>query len=72
MTTVIVTHELRTVHKVAERVVMLEPLGGLGPAERQVVYDGPPAGLASADDPRVRRFVEGDAGDRLSEANGPA
>src|SRR5205823_1024641 len=68
VTSVIVTHELRTVRKVADRVVMLYPLGRLKPDERQVLYDGPPAGLATAEDPRVREFVEGDARDRLSSA----
>lgn len=61
VTSVVVTHELRTVHKVADRVVMLEPVGRLRPDEPQVLYDGPPAGLATAADPRVREFVEGDA-----------
>ena len=66
VTSVVVTHEMRTVQKVAERVVMLYPLTRLGPDEPQVLYDGPPAGLAVAADPRVRQFVEGDASDRLS------
>jgi phospholipid/cholesterol/gamma-HCH transport system ATP-binding protein len=72
VTSIVVTHEMRTVQKVADRVVMLEPLARLGPAEKQVIYDGPPAGLATADDPRVRRFVEGDARERLAETNGQA
>ena len=45
---------------------MRYPLSRLQPGESQVLYDGPPAGLASATDPRVREFVEGDARDRLS------
>jgi len=65
VTSIVVTHELRTVHKVADRVVMLEPVGRLKPDEPQVLYDGPPAGLASATDPRVREFVEGDASRRV-------
>jgi phospholipid/cholesterol/gamma-HCH transport system ATP-binding protein len=67
VTSVVVTHELRTVQKVADRVVMLYPLARLGPGEPQVIYDGPPAGLADCPDPRVRQFVAGDAGARLSE-----
>src|SRR5437764_2956727 len=58
VTSMIVTHEMRTVRKVAERVVMLYPLGRLKADERQVLYDGPPAGPATADDPRVRDFAE--------------
>ncbi|MDB5313944.1 MAG: putative transporter ATP-binding protein [Gemmataceae bacterium] len=66
VTSLIVTHEMRTVYKVADRVVMLYPLTRLKPGESQVLYDGPPDGLATAADPRVRQFVEGDAQDRLS------
>jgi len=65
VTSIVVTHELRTVHKVADRVVMLEPVARLTPDEPQVLYDGPPAGLATATDPRVREFVEGDAARRI-------
>ena len=67
VTSVIVTHELRTVQKCASRVVMLYPRSRLGPDERQLLYDGPPAGLATSDDARVRQFVEGEARDRLTE-----
>jgi phospholipid/cholesterol/gamma-HCH transport system ATP-binding protein len=67
VTSVIVTHELRTVQKCASRVVMLYPRSRLGADERQVLYDGPPNGLATAEDPRVRQFVEGEARDRLTE-----
>jgi phospholipid/cholesterol/gamma-HCH transport system ATP-binding protein len=70
VTSVIVTHEMRTVRKCAERVVMLYPRGRLGPGEPQVLYDGSPAALMKAADSRVRQFVEGDAGERVSEANG--
>lgn len=68
VTSVIVTHEMRTVQKCADRVVMLYPLTRLAPGEPQVIYDGPPDGLATAEDARVRQFVEGDARERLSES----
>ncbi|VTR97199.1 abc atp-binding protein : ABC transporter related protein OS=Isosphaera pallida (strain ATCC 43644 / DSM 9630 / IS1B) GN=Isop_1751 PE=3 SV=1: ABC_tran [Gemmata massiliana] len=67
VTSVIVTHELRTVHKCASRVVMLYPRSRLKPDDKQILYDGPPTGLAHADDARVRQFVEGEARDRLTE-----
>ena len=67
VTSLVVTHEMRTVRKVADRVVMLYPLSRLGPGEPQIVYDGPADGLATAADPRVRQFVEGDARERLAE-----
>lgn len=58
VTSLIITHELRTVYRVAGRVLMLYPLAKLegGP---QLIYDGPPTGLRTSSDPRVRQFVAG-------------
>ena len=67
VTSVIVTHEMRTVQKCAERVVMLYPHSRLPAGESQMLFDGPPERLASAPDARVRQFVEGQAKERLSE-----
>ena len=58
---------MKTVPKVADRVVMLYPLARLGPDEPQVLFDGTPDGLRACADPRVRQFVEGEARDRLAE-----
>jgi phospholipid/cholesterol/gamma-HCH transport system ATP-binding protein len=66
-TGVVVTHDMKTVLKVADRVVMLYPLARLGPDEAQILYDGPPEGLEDHEDPRVRQFVRGEAGERLRE-----
>src|SRR5262249_30086935 len=66
-TGVVVTHDMRTVTKVADRVVMLYPLARLGPREPQLTYDGPPEGLETSADHRVGQFVRGEAGERLSE-----
>ncbi len=66
-TGVVVTHDMKTVAKVADRVVMLYPLARLGPGEPQILYDGPPEGLEDHPDPRVRQFVRGEAGERLRE-----
>jgi phospholipid/cholesterol/gamma-HCH transport system ATP-binding protein len=66
-TGVVVTHDMKTVAKVADRVVMLYPLARLEPGESQVLYDGPPEGLEDHDDSRVRQFVRGEAGARLRE-----
>ncbi len=68
-TGVVVTHDMTTVRKVADRVVMLYPLSRLRPDEAQVLYDGPPDGLEDHPDPRVRQFVRGEAGERLRELN---
>jgi phospholipid/cholesterol/gamma-HCH transport system ATP-binding protein len=67
VTSVVVTHEMRTVQKCADRVVMLYPQSRLEPGEPQILYDGPPSGLAEAADPRVRQFVEGQARERVTE-----
>jgi phospholipid/cholesterol/gamma-HCH transport system ATP-binding protein len=67
VTSIVVTHELKTVWKVADRVVMLYPLGRLVPGESQVLFDGPPEELQKCSDQRVRQFIEGEARDRLQE-----
>jgi len=66
-TGVVVTHEMKTVAKVADRVVMLYPLARLRPDEPQMIYDGPPEGLEDNPDKRIRQFVRGEAGERLRE-----
>jgi phospholipid/cholesterol/gamma-HCH transport system ATP-binding protein len=67
VTSIVVTHEMKTVHKVADRVVMLYPLARLQPGESQVLFDGPPAALKNSQDPRVHQFIEGEARERLQE-----
>ena len=52
VTSVIVTHEMRTVRKVADRVVMLYPLAKLTPAGTRFCTTGPRAGWISAPDGR--------------------
>ncbi len=70
ITSIVVTHEMRTVRRVAERVVMLYPHARLDAGDPQVIYDGPTAGLDTTADVRVRQFVQGVAGDRLTELRG--
>jgi phospholipid/cholesterol/gamma-HCH transport system ATP-binding protein len=67
VTSVVVTHEMKTVQKVADRVVMLYPLSRLVPGENQVLFDGTPEELRNSSDARVRQFIEGEARDRLQE-----
>src|SRR5207237_3968349 len=55
VTSIVVTHDLKTVQKVADRVVMLHPLARLGPGENQVLFDGSPAELPRCPDLRVRQ-----------------
>ncbi len=67
VTSIVVTHDLKTVRRVSDRVVMLYPLASLGPDEPQIIFDGPLAQLETAADPRVRQFVNGDASAGLSD-----
>jgi phospholipid/cholesterol/gamma-HCH transport system ATP-binding protein len=67
VTSVVVTHDMNTARKVADRVIMLYPLFRLKPGEPQVVFDGTTDELDRSRDPRIRQFVEGRAGGRLME-----
>ncbi len=67
VTSIVVTHDMRTARKVADRVVMLYPLSRLGAHDAQIIYDGPPSDLDKTPDRRVSQFVHGEAGERLNE-----
>jgi phospholipid/cholesterol/gamma-HCH transport system ATP-binding protein len=67
VTSIVVTHDMRTVQKVADRVVMLHPLARLKSGEDQILFDGSPAELEHSPDARVRQFVAGEARERLRE-----
>jgi len=67
VTSLVVTHDMRTARKVADRVIMLYPLPRLRGDESQIIFDGPPSELENYPDQRVRQFVRGEAGQRLME-----
>ncbi len=67
VTSIVVTHDMNTVRKVADRVIMLFPLGNLKADEPQIIFDGPPDALERSADKRVSQFVRGEAGPRLRE-----
>ncbi len=67
VTSIVVTHDMKTAQKVVERVVMLYPLSRLGPDESQVIFDGTPKEIMECKDKRVAQFVRGEAGERLME-----
>jgi phospholipid/cholesterol/gamma-HCH transport system ATP-binding protein len=67
VTSVVVTHDMRTARKVANRVIMLYPRRRLEAGQSQMLFDGSPSGLDNADDRRVRQFVRGEAGERIDE-----
>jgi len=58
VTSIVVTHDMKTVRRVAERVIMLYPLSRLTDTESQIIYDGSAANLESAADERIRTFAE--------------
>jgi phospholipid/cholesterol/gamma-HCH transport system ATP-binding protein len=68
VTSIVVTHDMKTVQRVADRVVMLYPQARLKPGEGQILFDGDLAELAACPDERVRQFVQGEARDRLLES----
>ena len=67
VTSIVVTHDMNTARKVADRIIMLYPLSRLEPDEPQIIFDGTPAQLEEVRDRRVRQFVNGEAGERLME-----
>ncbi len=67
VTSIVVTHDMRTASKVADRVVMLMPVSRLREGESQIVFDGTPDELEHCSDRRVKQFYHGEAGDRLME-----
>ncbi len=67
VTSVVVTHDMKTARKVADRIVMIYPLARLDAEQPQVVFDGTPDEIERSRDVRVTQFVRGEAGERLME-----
>jgi phospholipid/cholesterol/gamma-HCH transport system ATP-binding protein len=67
MTSLVITHDMHTVRKVADRVVMFYPLSRLQPDEPQIIFEGTADEAFHSADSRVSQFVRGEAGERLSE-----
>ncbi len=72
VTSIVVTHDMATARKVADRIVMLFPLSRLEPNEPQIIFDGSPDQLDTVRDRRVRQFVKGEAGQRMMEMRATA
>ena len=64
---IIVTHDMKSAKKVADRIIMLYPVARLQPEESQLVYDGPAEEIDFSQDHRVTQFINGEAGERLME-----
>jgi phospholipid/cholesterol/gamma-HCH transport system ATP-binding protein len=67
VTSIVVTHDMRTVERVADRVVMLCPVAQVPENESQILFEGTAAELMASTDPRVDQFVYGKAGERIEE-----
>ncbi|HEX4144248.1 MAG TPA: ABC transporter ATP-binding protein [Pirellulales bacterium] len=67
VTSVVVTHDMHTAHKVSDRIMMFFPLPRLKGDESQIIFEGTAAEIDHASDPRVTQFVNGEAGERLME-----
>src|SRR2546430_8129012 len=55
VTSIVVTHDMNSAFKVADRIVMLH--------EGHIIFDGTPAEIQRCETPEVKRFVEGEAGE---------
>jgi phospholipid/cholesterol/gamma-HCH transport system ATP-binding protein len=69
VTSVVITHDMITVQKVATRIVMLYPTARLRPDEPQIIFEGTPDEAFDSPDLRVSQFVNGEAGERMQELN---
>lgn len=67
VTSIVVTHDMKSAMKVADRVIMLYPLSRLDPDEPQILFDGSTSELETCPDQRVTQFIHGEARDRLME-----
>jgi phospholipid/cholesterol/gamma-HCH transport system ATP-binding protein len=67
VTSIVVTHDMSSARKVADRIVMLFPLSRLRADEPQIIFDGSPEALDECEDRRVIQFINGEAGERLME-----
>ena len=67
VTSIVVTHDMNTARKVADRVIMLMPTARLDDDESQIVFDGSVPEMDACRDRRVQQFINGEAGERLME-----
>jgi phospholipid/cholesterol/gamma-HCH transport system ATP-binding protein len=55
VTSIVVTHDMNSAFKVADRIVMLH--------EGRIIFDGTPEAIQTSENPDVKRFVQGEAGE---------
>ncbi len=61
VTSLMVTHDMKSACKVADRIIMLFPVPLLHEGESQIIFDGSPEEIRHAMDPRVSQFLHGEA-----------
>lgn len=67
VTSIVVTHDMNSALKLADRIVMLYPTARLQEDESQVIFDGDTSEIKQCKDKRVAQFLRGEAGERLQE-----
>lgn len=67
VTSIVVTHDMTSALKLADRIVMLYPLARLGQEQSQIIFDGTTDEIERCKDKRVAQFLRGEAGERLQE-----
>lgn len=67
VTSIVVTHDMTSALKLADRIVMLYPMARLGKEQSQVIFDGTTDEIERCKDKRVAQFLRGEAGERLQE-----
>lgn len=70
VTSIVVTHDMRTAMKVPDRILMMLPHARLETDESQIIFDGSPEQISQSRDRRVQQFINGEAGERLMEMRG--
>jgi phospholipid/cholesterol/gamma-HCH transport system ATP-binding protein len=61
LTSVVVTHDMKSVYKIADRVIMLD--------EGKIIADGTTEDIKNSDNPIVQRFIYGRAGEDIDAIN---
>ncbi|WP_145028652.1 ABC transporter ATP-binding protein [Caulifigura coniformis] len=67
VTSIVITHDMVTVQKVATRIVMFYPAARLRPDQPQIIFEGTADEAFDSEDSRVSQFVRGEAGERMQE-----
>jgi phospholipid/cholesterol/gamma-HCH transport system ATP-binding protein len=57
VTSIMVTHDLYSACKVAQRIIMLSPLAKLTDGEPQIIFDGTPEEFVRSGDARIQQFT---------------